>query len=137
MPNLENIPQNSLFHHIKTFFWKFVFPKILIFIFRIIFLPILPPDYGSDLKVSSLYNIGHNKCKELLPTKLQFKVNKNLTWHGSWILLDVLSPVKKSLLPHPWRMLWHLVHIVPHVYLLSTLLHFRWKMCILLASFLD
>jgi hypothetical protein len=32
------------------------------------------------LKVSSLYNIGHNKCKELFPTKLQFKVDKNPMW---------------------------------------------------------
>jgi hypothetical protein len=28
--------------------------------------------FNSDLKVSSPYNIGHNKWKELLPTKLQF-----------------------------------------------------------------
>jgi hypothetical protein len=28
-------------------------------------------------------NIGHNKCKELLLTKLQFKVDKNPTWPGS------------------------------------------------------
>jgi hypothetical protein len=33
----------------------------------------------NNLKVSSLYNTGHNKCKELLPTKLQFKVDKNPT----------------------------------------------------------
>ena len=28
--------------------------------------------FNSNLKVSTLYNIGHNKCKELPPTKLQF-----------------------------------------------------------------
>jgi hypothetical protein len=31
-----------------------------------------------------------NKWKELLPTKLQFKVDKNPRWHGSWMLLDAL-----------------------------------------------
>jgi hypothetical protein len=46
--------------------------------------------FNSYLKVSSLYNTGHNKYKELLPTKLQFKVDKNPTWHGSWMLLDAL-----------------------------------------------
>jgi hypothetical protein len=37
-----------------------------------------------------LYNTGHNKCKELLPTKPQFKVGKNPTWPGFWILLHAL-----------------------------------------------
>jgi hypothetical protein len=52
----------------------------------------------SDFKVSSLYNIGNNKCKELLPTKLQFEVDKNPTWHGSWMLLDALfiGPTRKG-----------------------------------------
>jgi hypothetical protein len=59
----------------------------------------------SVLKVSSLYNIGHNKCKELLPTKFQFKVDKNPTWRGSWMLLDALFHVEKGLLARPWRML--------------------------------
>jgi hypothetical protein len=41
-----------------------------------------------SVKVSSPYNTGHNKCKELFPTKLHFKIDKNPTWHGSWMLLD-------------------------------------------------
>jgi hypothetical protein len=44
--------------------------------------------FNSDLKVSSLYNIK----------KLQFKVDKNPTWHGSWMLLDALFPAEKGLL---------------------------------------
>jgi hypothetical protein len=36
--------------------------------------------FNSDLKVSSLYNTGHNKCNELLPTKLQSNLDKNPTW---------------------------------------------------------
>jgi hypothetical protein len=51
--------------------------------------------------VSSLYNIGHNKCKELLLTKLQFKMDKNPTWCGSWMLLDALFLVEKGLLARP------------------------------------
>jgi hypothetical protein len=42
MPNLGNILQNSLFHHVLE--W-------LVFIFRIIILPILPLDYGTILDV--------------------------------------------------------------------------------------
>ena len=37
-----------------------------------------------------IYNTGRNKCKELLSTKLQFKVEKNPTWRGSWMLLNAL-----------------------------------------------
>jgi hypothetical protein len=48
-------------------------------------------DTPSDLKVSSLYNIG----------KLQFKVDKNPTWRGSWMLLDALFPVEKGPLARP------------------------------------
>jgi hypothetical protein len=33
--------------------------------------------FNSNPKVSSLYNTGHNKRKELLPTKLQFNVAMN------------------------------------------------------------
>jgi hypothetical protein len=36
--------------------------------------------FNSDLKVSSMYNTGHNKWKVPLPTKLQFKDDKNPTW---------------------------------------------------------
>jgi hypothetical protein len=36
--------------------------------------------FTSDLKISSLHNTNHNKCKELLPTKLQFNLDKNPTW---------------------------------------------------------
>jgi hypothetical protein len=53
-----------------------------------------------------MYNVGHNKCKELLPKKLQFKVEKNPKWRGSWMLLDALFPVEKGMLARPWRMLW-------------------------------
>jgi hypothetical protein len=45
--------------------------------------------FNSDLKVSSLYNTGHNKCKELLPTKLQFSlsfVSKNKNKNKNSIL---------------------------------------------------
>jgi hypothetical protein len=37
-----------------------------------------------------------NKCKELLPTKLQFKVDKNPTWFRSWMLLDDLFHCKEG-----------------------------------------
>jgi hypothetical protein len=43
------------------------------------------------LKASLLYNIDHNKCKELFPTWLQFKVDKNLTWTG----ITNLFPLKR------------------------------------------
>jgi hypothetical protein len=43
--------------------------------------------FNSDLKVLSLYNTDHNKCKELLPTKFQFNLDKNLTWPR---ILDVV-----------------------------------------------
>jgi hypothetical protein len=46
------------------------------------------------LKVSSLYNAGHNKCKELFPTKLQFKVDKNPPWPK---INDVVSTVEQTL----------------------------------------
>jgi hypothetical protein len=46
--------------------------------------------FNSDLKVSLLSNISQNKYKELLPTKLQFKVDRNPTWLGSWMQLDAL-----------------------------------------------
>jgi hypothetical protein len=52
--------------------------------------------FNSDLKVSSLYNTSHNKCKELLPTKLQFKVDKNPTWRGSWMLLDAFFSYREG-----------------------------------------
>jgi hypothetical protein len=56
--------------------------------------------FNSDLKVSSLYNIGHNKWKALLSTKLQFKDDKNPTWRRilvgcCWMLF---STVEKGLL---------------------------------------
>jgi hypothetical protein len=41
------------------------------------------------LKVSSIYNIGHNKCKGLLPTKLQFKADKNPKWPESLMLFPL------------------------------------------------
>jgi hypothetical protein len=47
--------------------------------------------FNSDLKVSSLYNTG----------KLQFKVDKNPMWCGSWMLLDALFPVEKGLMARP------------------------------------
>jgi hypothetical protein len=59
--------------------------------------------FKSDLKVSSLYNTGHNKCKELLPTKLQFKVDKNPTWPGSWMLLDVLFHCREGFAGPPLK----------------------------------
>jgi hypothetical protein len=45
-------------------------------------------DKSSDLNISLQYNISYNKCKELLPTRLQFKLDKNPTWPQSWLLLD-------------------------------------------------
>jgi hypothetical protein len=57
--------------------------------------------FNSDLKVSSLYNTGHNKCKELLPTKTSIKVDKNPTWLGSWMLLDALFTKEKGMLTGP------------------------------------
>jgi hypothetical protein len=47
------------------------------------------------INASTLYNIGHNKCKELLPTKLQFNLNKNPTWPK---ITDVVSTVEQGLL---------------------------------------
>ena len=47
------------------------------------------------LKVSSLYNIGDKKCKELLPTKLQFEVDKNPTWTK---IFDVVSTIENGLM---------------------------------------
>jgi hypothetical protein len=38
-----------------------------------------------------LYNTDHNKCKELLPTKLQFNLDKNPTWPR---INDVVSNYK-------------------------------------------
>jgi hypothetical protein len=46
--------------------------------------------FNNDLKVSSLYKTGHNKYKEFLSTKFQFKLDKNPTWPRSWMLLDPL-----------------------------------------------
>jgi hypothetical protein len=43
---------------------------------------------NSDFKVSSLYNTSYNKWKVLLPTKLQFKDDKNPTWHR---ILDAMG----------------------------------------------
>jgi hypothetical protein len=40
--------------------------------------------------------MGHNKCKEILPTKLQYKVDKNPTWPRSWMLLDALLYYKEG-----------------------------------------
>jgi hypothetical protein len=45
IPNLRNIFQNLLFHHIKKI--EIFFLKILVFIFRIIFLLNLPLDYDT------------------------------------------------------------------------------------------
>jgi hypothetical protein len=45
-----------------------------------------------------MYNISYNKCKELLPTTLQFKVDKNPKWRGSWMLLDAFFPIEKGML---------------------------------------
>jgi hypothetical protein len=53
-------------------------------------------------KVSLLYNIGHNKCKELLPTKLQFKLKENPTWPR---ITNVVLHYKAGLLAHLRRML--------------------------------
>ena len=39
---------------------------------------------------------GHNKCKELLSTKLQFNLDKNLMWLGSWMLLEALFHCKEG-----------------------------------------
>jgi hypothetical protein len=55
-----------------------------------------------SLNVSSLNNTSDNKCKELLPTKLQFKVNKKPMWIG---ITDVVSIVEKGQLAHLGRML--------------------------------
>jgi hypothetical protein len=44
--------------------------------------------FNSDFKVYSLCNTGHNKWKALLPTKLQFKDDKNPTWLR---ILDVVG----------------------------------------------
>jgi hypothetical protein len=35
-----------------------------------------------------MYNIGHNKCKELLPPKLQFNFYKNPHGLKSWMLFS-------------------------------------------------
>jgi hypothetical protein len=53
--------------------------------------------FNSDFKISSLYNTGHNKCKELLSTNLQFKLDKNPTW--PWITNGV-STVEQGLMGH-------------------------------------
>jgi hypothetical protein len=53
--------------------------------------------YDSDLKVSSLYNFGHNKCKELLPKKLQFNLDKNPMWPR---IIDVVSIEEQVLLAY-------------------------------------
>ena len=52
-------------------------------------------------KKNSLYNIGHNKHKELLPTKFQFKV-KNLMLIR---IIDVVSTGEKFLLIHLQKLL--------------------------------
>jgi hypothetical protein len=59
--------------------------------------------FNSDLKVSSLYNTGHNKCKGLFPTKLQFKVDKNPMWPGSWILLTALFHCREGSVGPPLK----------------------------------
>ena len=53
----------------------------------------------NDLKVSSLYNIGHKKCKELVPTKLQFKMDKNPKLLRIRII-DIVSTVEQGLLAY-------------------------------------
>jgi hypothetical protein len=53
------------------------------------------------LKVSSLYNIGHNKCRELLSTKVQFRMDKNPTCTR----ITYVSIEKKGLLACLRRML--------------------------------
>ena len=50
-----------------------------------------------------MYNTGYNKCKELLPTKLQFKVDKNPTWHGSWMLLNALFYYREGYASSPLK----------------------------------
>ena len=56
-----------------------------------------------------LHCIDHNKCKELLPTKFQFKIDKNPIWPR---ITDVVSTVKQGLLACLWRMLcWCLFYV--------------------------
>jgi hypothetical protein len=49
----------------------------------------------NDLKVSSLYNTSHKKCKELVPTKLQFKMDKNPKLLR---IIDIVSTVEQGVL---------------------------------------
>jgi hypothetical protein len=49
-----------------------------------------------------LYNTTHNNSKELLPTKLQFKADKYLTWIR---ITNVVSTVEKGLLASLTKML--------------------------------
>jgi hypothetical protein len=53
-------------------------------------------------KVFSLHNTRHNKRKELLPIKVQFKKDKNPTWTR---IIYFVSIVKKSMLAYFRRML--------------------------------
>jgi hypothetical protein len=119
LPMFETITfQKNLFEEYITFWayyrgyllqqWLQEWPHIVISFYSIGHSKLLVAfnsSFNSDLKVSWLYNIGHNKWKELLPTKLQFKVDKNPMWPGSWMLLDVWFPIEKSLLARPWKML--------------------------------
>jgi hypothetical protein len=43
----------------------------------------------------SLHNIGHNKCKELLPQQLQLNLDKNPTWPR---ITNVVSTMEQGLL---------------------------------------
>jgi hypothetical protein len=64
-------------------------------------------------KKNSLYNIGHNKRKELLPTKFQFKV-KNLTLTR---IIDVVSTGEKDLLIHLQKLLCSKQYSIEDLYL--------------------
>jgi hypothetical protein len=66
-----------------------LFPSIVLVINMLIVTSIV------TLKVSSLYNIGHNKCKELFPTKIQFEMDKNPMWPR---IIDVVSNMEQGLL---------------------------------------
>jgi hypothetical protein len=54
----------------------------------------------ASIMASSIYNTSH---KELLPTKLQFKLDKNPTWPR---ITDVVSTIERGLLARLRRMLY-------------------------------
>jgi hypothetical protein len=53
--------------------------------------------FEMGIVVSTLYNTGHNKYKELLPTKLHFNLDQNLRWPR---ITDVISTIEQGVLSH-------------------------------------